>query len=137
MKLSARTRYGLRAMMYLAKVGRKVPLAKISSEESIPYDFLEKILTDLRNAKFLKSFQGQNGGYILAKNPSRIKVGDIVKVLENDLELIACLRKKSICPEKNCKARIFWKQLRNKIISALNSISLTQLREGNFSKIPK
>ena len=83
MKISKKTQYGLRAMIFLARgKGKVFSLKEISEKEKIPYDFLEKIILRLKNAGFLKAKKGPIGGYYLSRAPEKIKVGKIIEVLE-------------------------------------------------------
>ena len=129
MRISKKTQYGLRAMVYLAQCRFKnkvCPLKKISQDESIPFDFLGKIVSKLRKANLVKAKKGIQGGYLLAKKPSKIKIGKIISALESEIPLVKCL--KYFCPmEKKCLAKNFWRKLNSAINSALNSITLADL----------
>ena len=129
MRISKKTQYGLRAMVYLAQCRFKnkvCPLKKISQDESIPFDFLEQIISKLGKANLVKAKKGIQGGYFLAKKPSKIKIGKIISVLESEMPLVKCL--KYFCPmEKKCLAKNFWRKLNSAINSALNSITLADL----------
>ena len=84
MKITSRTEYGLRAMVYLAgrEERRPVPLAEIAASEAIPGPFLERILARLREAGLVKATRGASGGYALARPPERVAVYDVVTALE-------------------------------------------------------
>jgi len=127
MKISKKTQYGLRAMVYLAKQEGKIcSLREISKKEKIPLNFLEKIFSKLEKKDLVEAKKGKKGGYFLAKKPERIKIGEIIDVLEGEKPLVECLR--SFCPrEKKCLAKNFWKRLNKIINSALNSITLSDL----------
>jgi len=125
-KISTKSQYGLRAMVYLARQNKICSLKEISKNENIPFDYLGKILTELEKAKFIKSKKGFQGGYFLAKKPSKIKIGEIIKILEKEFFLVKCI--KGFCPrEKNCLAKNFWKKIQKVFISTLNSITLSDL----------
>jgi Rrf2 family protein len=127
MKISKKTQYGLRAMVFLAKNERKVlPLSDISRKEKIPFHFLEKIILRLEKFGLVKAKKGFGGGYFLAKRPEKIKVGEIIFALEGKTSLVKCLE--SFCPlEKKCLTKNFWQKLNKTINSALNSINLADL----------
>lgn len=127
MKISKKTQYGLRAMVYLAKFPGKIyPLKQISKAEAISLDFLEKILSKLEKASLVKSKKGVRGGYFLARKPSKIRIGEIIRVLEKEITLVKCV--KYFCPrEKKCLTKNFWKKIQNALISKLNSITLADL----------
>ena len=88
MKISKKSQYGLRAMVYLASLCLKkkpCPLKEVSKVEGIPFDFLEKIFSELQQEGLIKSRKEARGGYFLAKSPRKISVREILVVLENKL----------------------------------------------------
>jgi len=127
MRISTKSQYGLRAMVYLAKCKDKIcSLKTISKKEGISFDYLEKIISKLEKAGLVKSKKGVQGGYFLAKSPQKIRIGEIIKVLEGEMVLVKCL--KYFCPkEKKCLTKNFWQKLNKAINSALNSMTLTDL----------
>jgi Rrf2 family protein len=127
MKISTKSQYGLRAMIYLAKNKSRVcPLKEISKKEGIPFDYLEKIISKLEKIGLVKAKKGIQGGYFLAKKPSEIKIGEIIESLEEKSNLVKCLR--YFCPRsKRCSAKFFWQKLNKAINSALNSVTLADL----------
>lgn len=127
MKISKKVQYGLRAMVCLAENKKKIlSLAEISKSERIPFNFLEKIILKLEKKGLVKAKKGSKGGYFLAKNPKKIKVGEIVKTLEGEDNLVRCI--KYFCPRsKTCRVKIFWQKLQKSLNSALNSINLADL----------
>lgn len=129
LKISTKSQYGLRAMVYLARFKTKVcPLREISEKEGIPFDYLEKIISKLEKADLLRSKKGVQGGYLLNKKPSKIRVGQIVMVLEGEPAIVECLAEKEFCPRmKKCLTRNVWKKLQKALVKALNSITLADL----------
>ena len=90
--LTNKGKYGLKAMLYLARLpaGSTALVADIAAKNSISKKFLDAILLDLRNAGFLKSKKGPGGGYSLARPADNITIGPIVRVLDGPLAPIAC-----------------------------------------------
>ena len=133
MKISAKTRYGLRAMAILAKNYKKkefLSLRKISEKEGISQSYLEKIMEKLREKELCRAKKGKEGGYILARSPEKIKVKEIMEILEKDSNLVFCLakNKKMLCQrEKNCLSKKVWLKAQKAINATLNSISLKDL----------
>jgi Rrf2 family protein len=91
--LSMRTKYALKALVYLAKSKEKGPvlIGDIAESEKLPRKFLEQILLELKNLRILKSRQGKGGGYSLAKQPDQIQIGQIVRVFNGPLALVPCV----------------------------------------------
>ena len=86
MKLKASVDYGVRAVMYLAVKGETCSSREISEEMSVPRDYLIQLALRLRNAGIIKARPGKNGGYVLAKDPSDITIGQILDAFDNDLK---------------------------------------------------
>ncbi len=130
MKITSRTEYGLRAMVFLALSGgdRPVPLNEIAAGEAIPAPFLERILATLRNAGLVQTTRGASGGYALTRQPDEVTVADIVTALEGPLALVDCLPGDEHCPRaENCASRVVWRRLDEAIAGALGAITLNDL----------
>ncbi len=131
MRFSTKSQYGLRAMVYLAKCKNKIcPLKTISQAEGISFDYLEKIISKLEKASLIKAKKGVQGGYSLAKTPKRIKLGEIIRVLEGEMALVKCIAKgkRFVCPRnKKCLTKNFWKKIQDSLNKTLNSLTLADL----------
>ena len=118
-------------MVYLAKYKGKIcPLKMISEKEGISFDYLEKIIGKLEKIGLIKAKKGVRGGYFLAKSPEKIKVGEILRVLEGEVSLVRCINKKEkyFCPKKKeCLTINFWKKIQKTLNNTLNSITLANL----------
>ena len=129
MKLSTRTRYGVRMMLALARhYGQgSVYLKDIAKSEEISEKYLSQIIIPLRGVGLVHSVRGAYGGYSLAKAPSEITLKDIVDVLEGDC-LVDCVRDPGICPRtQSCASRDVWDLLGGKISELLASVTLEKL----------
>jgi len=95
--ISTKGRYGVRAMFELAlqSDGAPVSIKSIAERQSISETYLEQLFQKLRQAGLLTSLRGAQGGYLLAKPPGEISVGDILKALEGPLRKFTGLRDKS------------------------------------------
>jgi Rrf2 family protein len=126
-KVSKKSQYGLRAMICLAqnyKLKRVISIKKISEKEGIPFGFLEKIVSRLEKSGLVRGKKGVNGGYILARSPQKISVGDIVFVLEENKKPVNC----ALCGKKaKCASRNVWIKLDLALNKALESIKLSSL----------
>lgn len=129
-KISNRSQYGLRAMVYLAQRKTTCSLRKISGDEKISLAFLEKIFAKLKKSGLVKVKRGARGGYILAKSANSISVAEIVKPLEGKIALAFCLdqQRKCACPiERKCLTKNVWVKVQDAINKSLESISLKDL----------
>lgn len=125
MKFSTKAEYGLKATVNLARVfPAQKNLKTISREEKISVKYLERIAGELRKNNLLKSHKGKSGGYVLAKNPKSIKVGEIVEALEGPINTRGC----KLCQaEKKCSSSIVWLKLEKEIKKTLYNIKLSDL----------
>lgn len=87
MEVSARTMYGLRAMVTLAGARSREPMSiqAIAEEESLPSKFLEGIMGDLKRGGFVRSRRGASGGYVLARPASEITALDVIRHLDGPI----------------------------------------------------
>ena len=129
MKLSSKTHYGLMACYILGKNDRKpISASELESKISVSGKYLEKIMRMLSNHGIVSASRGANGGYYLAKGTENITIGDIVRTLEDNMEIIECVSKDGSC--KCCPSSVVWKKLYNGINDLLDSITLKQLLDG-------
>ena len=93
MKLSTRVRYGVRAMIELAKQpsDRPIPLRELAQNQQISPKYLEQMAASLKIAGLIESVRGAEGGYRLARPAREITVWDIYNVLDVSVEPIECL----------------------------------------------
>ena len=84
MKFSTRATYGLKALLYLAQAyhERAVSASQIAKEEGLSASYLEQILHLLKKKQWVKSLRGPSGGYVLARRPSEIRIGPVLRDLE-------------------------------------------------------
>lgn len=133
MKLSTRSRYGVRLMTALAAAGSEhsVFLKDIAASENISGKYLSLIVIPLRAAGLIRSIRGARGGYVLAREPKDITVRDIVEAVEGETCLVNCVKHPESCPRVSvCPTRDTWTHLNNTIKDAMAAVSLQQLVAG-------
>ncbi|MBN2973909.1 Rrf2 family transcriptional regulator [Roseomonas aeriglobus] len=104
--LTQRSRYALRAMLFLATQkpgGPPVPMNRIAVAANVPRKFLELILADLREAGFLHSHRGKAGGYCLSRPAYLISLGEVIRVIEGPLALVPCVSRTAYRPCTDCR----------------------------------
>jgi len=86
-RLTTRSEYALLALTYLARNVNRGYLSvdKIAKAQGIPPKFLEQILLSLKRARLVRSAKGQKGGYCLAMAPDKIRLADVIRVLDGAL----------------------------------------------------
>ncbi|NLZ39110.1 MAG: Rrf2 family transcriptional regulator [Firmicutes bacterium] len=139
MKISAKGEYGLRAMAILALEYHTgpVPLREIAKREEISHQFLEQIFISLRHAGLINSVRGAKGGYTLAKAPAKIKVGDIIRVLEGPIAPVDCVAKnaEAACSRSTfCLTKGIWQRLRDSMTEVLDDITLADVIKKSDSE---
>lgn len=132
MKLSTRTRYGMRAIIELAVSDRKGPLQLkvIAQHQGISVKYLEQLMVVLKSAGFVRSIRGAKGGYVLAKAPNQIKLSDIFHCLEGPVSTVECVENEDYCQRAaDCVARQVWTQVQAAIEGVLQSITLQDVAD--------
>ncbi len=105
--LTQRSRYALRAMLFLAEATKgspPIPMNRIAAEANVPRKFLELILADLREAGLLHSHRGKMGGYCLSRATHLISLGEIIRVIEGPLALVPCVSRTAYRACADCKS---------------------------------
>jgi Rrf2 family transcriptional regulator, cysteine metabolism repressor len=139
MKLSTKGKYGVRAVYEIARHYGKGPISikEITERQGISFSYLEQILHKLGKAGLIESVRGPAGGYMLARKPSELTIGDIVRVLEGPIALSHCLEpgESADCYQADdCVARMVWAKVGAKIEEALDGISFDDLLRRNRSE---
>lgn len=134
MKITTKGRYGLRALIDLAKYSEIEPVSinSIAARQGISERYLEQLMTLLKKAGLIKSIRGAGGGYVLAKEMSEISVGDVLRALEGSLEPVACtgFNEEASCEAAGgCVTKYVWQRINESINQTVNEISLKQLVE--------
>jgi len=133
MNISTKGRYGLRAMVDIAvhSFGDYIPLKIIAERQAISENYLEQVFSILRKAKLVKSARGSQGGYTLSKESSKITVGEVLRILEGDLNIKgdddgALGLDNNI---KICIDTLVWQEVNEQINKVMDSVTLQDLVE--------
>ena len=130
MKLSSKTRYGLRACIILGQnySGQALSATTLENMIAVSSKYLEKIMRILSNREIVYAERGASGGYKLKRLPEEITVGEIVRALEDDMNIVECVKKGGKC--KCCPSSRVWKKLHEGINDLLDSITLKNAIDG-------
>ena len=116
MKLTSKGRYAVMALVDLARFDNinPVSLRDISLRQGISLDYLEQIFSKLKKNHIVKSIRGNQGGYVLSKNPNDIKLTNIFHAVDEKVKTVQCKKEsKKGCNGKSskCITHNLWDEL--------------------------
>lgn len=135
MKITYKGDYALKALFQLALRYNEGEAGVLSINDiaklgDMPVNFLEQILLLLKRGSFVKSKRGINGGFLLARSPKEITIGEVVRFVEGPIEPISCVEEECYkgCKDiANCIFRDVWKEVRDAISSVVDTITFEDL----------
>ena len=137
-KLSTKGRYAARLMLELAGCyGKKaLRLKDIAASQEISEGYLEHIVPRLLSAGLICSRGRGHGGYMLARDPAEITLGNIMRAMSNEINLVACVRVPKLCRRSaTCVMRDVWSEVNEKFSGMLDAITLGEMRKRQQQKI--
>ncbi len=135
---SKKCEYGLQAVLYLATqhTGEVIPSDEIARKLNIPKEFVSKILQSLTESGIVDSRKGKSGGFFLAKNPSRIRLIDIVAAIDGLGMFNNCVLGFPNCnPDNPCPLHSKWGELRTKAYNMLSDETIDKFKESTLRKV--
>jgi Rrf2 family nitric oxide-sensitive transcriptional repressor len=129
MRLTDFSDYALRVLMYAAMTSdRLITIEETATVYGISRAHLMKVANQLTRAGYLKAVRGRSGGLALAKHPSRINLGDIIRATEPDLALVECFTSDSRCLiTPRCRLRLAFKEALAAFVGTLDKYTLADL----------
>ncbi len=130
MKLSRKSDYALRALFSLVAYRGQGPISirTLSEQNDIPRRFLEQIMLELKSRGWVESIAGRDGGFVLAKKPEDITMGEIVRHFDGILAPIACVSTSHYEPcsqESVCRFRRVMLDIRNYVARLMDGATLS------------
>lgn len=133
--LTQRSRYALRALIFIARSGgaAPVPISAIAADQKLPRKFLEAILLELKHGGLVTSFRGKMGGYRLARPAGQISFGEIIRLIEGPIALVPCVslsayqRCVDCFEESTCVIRKVMLEVREQTAGVLDNTTLADL----------
>lgn len=132
--LSKKSQYAFKALEYLTLYYKKGPvlISEISKKKKIPLKFLENILLELKKAGILDSKKGKGGGYFLNKDPAKVKVATIVRLVNGPIAMLPCVslyfyERCKNCDEKKCGLHDMMIEVRDASLGILENRTLKDL----------
>lgn len=135
--LSRKTKYAINALVYLARHADEQPISvsRIAEQRHIPLKFLETILTELKNARIVRSKKGKYGGYSLNGTAAEIDLARVVRLFDGAIALLPCVTHDYYEPceecmdEKTCGIRQVALEIRNETVARLKDATLANILE--------
>ncbi len=134
MRITTQGDYALRCVLNIAAKDGSQPvcIGVIADEEKLPVDYIEQLLSKLRRKGLVKSLRGVKGGYILARDPSKITVKDVLEAVEGEAFEMICerfrnLKKKCKSASTDCVLRVVWMGLKKRIDEYLEAETIGSL----------
>ena len=139
MKLSSKCRYGIRAVIEIARNYQQRPTKRkeIAASQNLDDSYLENILIDLKNKNIVSALRGAKGGFVLKRAPEEITLLNVIESLQGDLAPAECLSTPAVCDRvENCVTRPVWQKMKNAQEDVLKNVTIKDLLEKEMSGIP-
>ncbi len=132
MRFSHKSEYGILALLYISchQDQGPVPVQTMARELLIPRRFLEQIVGIFKKEGLIRSVRGPHGGYVMAKNPEEITVGDVISITEGPFRTWGCVTDKEnfYCSLENvCAVRGIWQEIQTAMDNVLKSFNLKEM----------
>jgi Rrf2 family protein len=142
MKISQKGLYALQAMMMLARHHRQgaIKIREIAYEEDLPEKFLELILLELKNARMVESVRGAKGGYQLRREPSEIRLSEIMRLIDGPLAPFADAEQLRVLIDRDVSHRSLYQvflDVRDAVAHILDNTTLADLIAGTTPRASK
>lgn len=134
MKFGVGVDYSLKALIMLAQrypSPEPLRVEEIASAQGVPENYLRRLLVELKRGGVVASQKGPSGGYLLARNPTRITMADVVQIIEGDFAPVECLEGANAgCTRADpCAMREVWTEVRESVIAILRRTTLRALAQ--------
>ena len=132
-KLSVKSDYAARAVLGLARSylgGKALRVETLAAEHGLPAKYLVQILIELKSQRIAKSVRGKAGGYLLARPPAEITLGDVIRCVHGQVFDAAAISEAQ-CP---AELRAAWMKLQRALDEAADSVTFQQLLDQGADK---
>jgi Rrf2 family protein len=146
MRISTRGRYGLKiivdlAEIYLADSGVHANVRSIAKRQGLSENYIEQLVAPLKKAGYVTSVRGAKGGYLLAKPPEGITVGEILRLLEGSLAPVDCLDERDgACGEADCAVCVtknVWNKINDSLNDVVDKMTIMDMMKGHYGQNPQ
>jgi len=140
LRLSKKADYALIAMKHLAQqsgAAQSTSAREIAEQYDIPIELMAKVLQRLVRTGLLVSTQGTRGGYMLSRQAISITVADVIQAIDGPLTVTACSTDNNDCEQySKCSIRDPLWQIRERIVAALGTVTLSEMAADNVATAP-
>lgn len=137
-KLSRAAEYAIRGILHLSihyHEDRVIDIEEIAKSQNIPPAYLAKLLQELARKGFLKSYKGQQGGFVLIKPPKLISLLDVIEAMEGPIFLNYCLIYSGYCDrELACPVHDVWVHAQKLLVDYLSNCNFEELALATKAK---
>ena len=133
MKLSVKSDYAARAVLGLARhnpSGRAVKVEGLAAEQGVPANYLVQILIELKAQGIARSVRGKEGGYLLARPPAEISLGDVIRAVHGTVFDTPALADPDCPPE----LRRAWQKVQQAVATTADAITFQKLLDESSAK---
>jgi len=133
--LSQRCQYAVRAIFDLARRNEDGPVttAKIAAAQAIPEQFLEVIMGELKQGGLVASKRGRRGGYVLARGPEEVTVGEVILLISGPLGPVECVHRDpagKCALAGDCAFLTLWREVNEAAASVYDGVTFAELVAG-------
>jgi Rrf2 family protein len=112
-----------------------VLLKDVARRQEISEKYLGHLIPPLKSAGLINSSRGAHGGYVLAKPPEEVTLGEVIRAVEGNMALVECVCAPNVCQRVNlCVSRDIWEEISDKIMLALESTTLQNMVQRQKQK---
>ena len=136
MQLTRQADYAIRALLRLSEAenGSVIQTKEIASAEGIPEKYLPTIMRTLARAGLVRTMRGNQGGVLLAREPSKINLREVIEAIEEPIVLNRCLREDGDCDrEEFCPVHPVWDRIQKTLVDRLESTTFADLATERIS----
>ena len=130
MRISTRGRYGVKAVLELARHYGRGPMSvrELADKAQISSAYLEQLFRKLKEAQIVASVRGAAGGYTLNRPPDEIPVGAVLRALEGSVAPMSCVEQGFCCKNaNNCIEASLYRRIRESIDSVIDGVSFQDM----------
>lgn len=135
MRISAKVDYAVRALVEIARMeaGQLAKAEDVARAQSIPRNFLQALLADLRRAGVVASHRGQAGGWTLARPPESISVADVIRATDGPLVSVHGSRPEDVRYDESVEVlQRVWIAVRSSLREVFEHVTIADLTAGNL-----